>query len=114
MTIKVKLLKILSFKSGIKEEGKEWQTLEILVAYETYGKNVEVILNFSGKSDIGRIEKYPIGTLFNTEMIPKTTIYESGKHFTKVYGLGSLTDKNIEVYNEIRSQEIDNPFATQL
>ena len=112
MTSKVKLEKILSFKNGVKKDGKEWQALEVFVSYETYGRTVEVILSFNGKSDIGRVHQYPIGTIFNTEMIPKTVLYESGKSFTQVFGWGSFTETNIENFNDIRSKEIDNQRAT--
>lgn len=113
MTTKVKLLKILSFKSGKTPSGKDWQALEVFVSYTSHEKTVEVILSFNGKSDIQRVEKYAIGTEFNTDMIPKTTLYDSGKSFTIVYGWGSFTDQNIDNFQEIRSKEEPNPFATQ-
>jgi len=113
MTTKVTLKKILSFKSGKNSSGKDWQSLEVMVTYEAYGKILDVLLSFNGKADIVKVEKYSIGTIFNTEMIPKTTMYESGKSYTVVYGWGSFTEQNIENYNDARSKEIDNPFATQ-
>jgi hypothetical protein len=113
MTTKVTLKKILSFKSGQNSNGKNWQALEVFVSYKILERTVDVILSFNGKSDIERINKYAIGTVFNTDIIPKTVMYDSGKTFTTVYGWGSFTDENIENFKDIRSKEESNPFSTQ-